>query len=56
MNFEDWFDHNIDMLEKRYINETSEGAMLLDDDLSDIGNNPGFQDWCKGEYDSRDIK
>jgi len=59
MNIGDWIDDNFDQLETEFLT-TPYGKMMLDDDRSDSGDNPKFQEWAidkfKGENARRDIK
>ena len=50
--FIDWFDENIEKLTEMYLKE--DGRELLDDEISDIGNNHDFQVWAR-EYFERGI-
>ena len=59
MNIGDWIDDNFDQLETEFLT-TPDGKMMLDDDRSDLGDNPKFQEWAidkfKGENARRDIQ
>ena len=49
MDFDTWYDQNYELLTIEFVSKNPELG-ILDDDLSDLGNNSLFQDWCEDKF------
>lgn len=46
----DWVDDNYDQLETEYLTGAGAHRGLTDDQLSDLGNDGDFQEWCEQKF------